>query len=77
MSVVVETPDNRLMLYVKGADSVVYERLWPDTPHQEVTKEHMKGFANEGLRTLVLGERELSRDFYEGWKARYVLCFAR
>lgn len=41
------------------------------SPCHEVTKtqEHVNQFAKEGLRTLVLGERELTAAEYEKWDA--------
>lgn len=33
--------------------------------------EHLKKFAGEGLRTLVLAERHLTAEFYEDWSKRH------
>eukprot|EP00667_Euglena_gracilis_P000434 EG_transcript_434 len=72
MSIVVRTGDGALRVLCKGADSVMFELLNPKIRH-EVTKtqEHVNQFAKEGLRTLVLGERELTAAEYEKWDARY------
>eukprot|EP00667_Euglena_gracilis_P002904 EG_transcript_2910 len=75
MSVVVQTPDGRTLLMVKGADSVVFERLKSGQPHVTATAEHLMDFANEGLRTLVVAERELSEEEFMDWKMRYDKAF--
>jgi phospholipid-translocating ATPase len=73
MSVVVQEPTTgRLYLICKGADSVIYQRLAPG--HDDVkrqTAENLETFANEGLRTLCIAERELSWDYYRDWAKRY------
>ena len=71
MSCVVQTPEGKLMLFVKGADNVMFERMAPGTgPLGGVTKVHLRDFANEGLRTLVIAEKELTPQYYEEWNQR-------
>ncbi|KAL7021494.1 hypothetical protein ACKWTF_011893 [Chironomus riparius] len=63
---------NRIFLYCKGADNVIYERLGlnqMDIKHR--TQEHLNKFAGEGLRTLVLAERKIDEVFYSRWKKKY------
>lgn len=73
MSVVVRCPDGRLLLYCKGADSVIYERLASD--HDPVLKEQtnkdMEAFANSGLRTLCIAHRYVSEEEYLTWSRTY------
>ncbi|KAG5734631.1 putative phospholipid-transporting ATPase DNF1 [Termitomyces sp. T112] len=73
MSVIVRNPDGRLVLYTKGADSVIYERLAND--HDPVLKEKtskdMETFANGGLRTLCIAYRFLDEDEYMSWSKKY------
>ena len=73
MSVVVRAPDGSLVLYCKGADSVIYERLCKD--HDPVLKEKtrtdMEMFANSGLRTLCVAYRILSEEEYFDWSRKY------
>ena len=45
-------------------DSVIMERLLPDDANIRLTMEHLESFAKEGLRTLCLGYRTLSREEY-------------
>uniref|UniRef100_A0A8C7Q3Y4 Phospholipid-transporting ATPase n=1 Tax=Oncorhynchus mykiss TaxID=8022 RepID=A0A8C7Q3Y4_ONCMY len=38
MSIILRFPDGRIRLYCKGADTVIYERLSPNSKHKEVTQ---------------------------------------
>ena len=48
MSVVVRMPDGRIKLMVKGADTVIYERLAGHQTFAEVTMSHLDEFATLG-----------------------------
>lgn len=37
----VRFPDGRIRLYCKGADTVIYERLSPNSRHKETTQSHL------------------------------------
>eukprot|EP00163_Fabomonas_tropica_P014181 TRINITY_DN2587_c0_g1_i2.p1 TRINITY_DN2587_c0_g1~~TRINITY_DN2587_c0_g1_i2.p1 ORF type:complete len:1102 (+),score=256.90 TRINITY_DN2587_c0_g1_i2:1098-4403(+) len=67
MSVIVKTPEGKIMLYCKGADTVIYERLAANQEHGPVTLEHLHNFAAEGLRTLVLAQCELDEAKWREW----------
>ncbi|KAI8128150.1 Phospholipid-transporting ATPase IC [Lucilia cuprina] len=71
MSVILRRGD-KIFLYCKGADSVIYDRL-SSSQHdiKARTQDHLNKFAGEGLRTLVLAERHLSPEFYEDWSKRH------
>jgi phospholipid-transporting ATPase len=69
-SVVVRDPRGRLMLWTKGADSVMYERL-RDGPDNAATQRLLDEFAEVGLRTLVIAERELGEDEYARWAVKF------
>ncbi|KAG6965087.1 hypothetical protein JG687_00005614 [Phytophthora cactorum] len=73
MSVVVRTPDKRVMLLTKGADSVIFPRLAPsaDPAIVDTTLAHLERYATEGLRTLVIAQKELSPDAYAEWSCEY------
>eukprot|EP00095_Tigriopus_kingsejongensis_P007761 maker-scaffold154_size301342-snap-gene-0.15 protein:Tk07761 transcript:maker-scaffold154_size301342-snap-gene-0.15-mRNA-1 annotation:"isoform e" len=74
MSVIVRTPDDRLMLFVKGADTMITERMGSEShcgKYFNDTMEHCVKFAEEGLRTLFLAEREISEDEYQEWNRRF------
>lgn len=118
MSVIVERPDGGVRLYIKGADSVLFERLRQPNGAgggsegggaAEIAAEHeqrqqqqksaaatpnandsdderareiaearqaVHKFALDGLRTLVLGYRDLDRDEFDEWTRRYNEAFA-
>ncbi|KAH9282797.1 Phospholipid-transporting ATPase IA [Echinococcus granulosus] len=71
MSVIVEDADGKIFLMVKGADTVIYERLASDALYREETLSHMDEFASLGLRTLCIAFRRLDRAFYEEWALSY------
>lgn len=68
----------RIVLMCKGADSVIYSRLKPN--EQEVLRKetalHLEQFANEGLRTLCLAEKELTPEEYAEWNERHEVAAA-
>uniref|UniRef100_A0A158R9P5 Phospholipid-transporting ATPase n=1 Tax=Taenia asiatica TaxID=60517 RepID=A0A158R9P5_TAEAS len=71
MSVIVEDTDGKLFLMVKGADTVIYERLASGALFKEETLSHMDEFASIGLRTLCIAFRRLDRAFYDEWALKY------
>jgi phospholipid-transporting ATPase len=72
MSIIVKDRKGALRLLCKGADSHMINRGACETPQeQEKLVEHLKMFAQEGLRTLVLGYRNLTQAQYEQWLERY------
>uniref|UniRef100_A0A8D3CCJ6 Phospholipid-transporting ATPase n=1 Tax=Scophthalmus maximus TaxID=52904 RepID=A0A8D3CCJ6_SCOMX len=72
MSVVVRSPEGKLSLYCKGADTIIYERLHQSCSKlMDVTTEHLNEFAGEGLRTLALAYKDLDEDYFHQWKRRH------
>ncbi|EKM52958.1 uncharacterized protein PHACADRAFT_259127 [Phanerochaete carnosa HHB-10118-sp] len=73
MSVVVRNPQGQVVLYTKGADSVIYQRLASDhDPELKAqTSRDMEAFANGGLRTLCIAYRNLSEEEYIEWQRVY------
>ncbi|KAK9105504.1 hypothetical protein Scep_022348 [Stephania cephalantha] len=72
MSVIVKDEEGRLLLFCKGADSVMLERLSPNaSAFEEQTKEHMDEYADEGLRTLVAAYRELDEEEYNEFNEEF------
>ncbi|XP_061881093.1 phospholipid-transporting ATPase ID-like [Entelurus aequoreus] len=72
MSVIVRSPEGKLSLYCKGADTMVYERLHRSCRKlMDATTEHLNEFAGEGLRTLALAYKDLDEDFFAQWKGRH------
>ncbi|KAL6765132.1 hypothetical protein V8C86DRAFT_2461703 [Haematococcus lacustris] len=73
MSVVIRAPNGRLVAFVKGADSAMLPLLRPDTPEEvlEATQRDLSFFATQGLRTLVVGARQLDPAWYARWDEGY------
>ncbi|KAK7023178.1 P-type phospholipid transporter [Favolaschia claudopus] len=73
MSTIYRAPDGRLVMYCKGADSVMYARLAPDHDPvlKESTRRDMEAFANSGLRTLCVAWKLVSQEEYSQWGRVY------
>ncbi|XP_066538368.1 phospholipid-transporting ATPase ID [Hoplias malabaricus] len=72
MSVIVRTPEGRIRLYCKGADTVLFERLHSCNHHlMNSTSDHLNEYAGDGLRTLALAYRDLSEEQWAEWAERY------
>ncbi|XP_034660765.1 probable phospholipid-transporting ATPase IM isoform X8 [Drosophila subobscura] len=70
MSVILRRGDS-VVLYCKGADNVIYDRLHSGQEDLKArTQDHLNKFAGEGLRTLVLAERRLTEQYYKDWRTR-------
>lgn len=65
MSVIVKKPDGTIWVMCKGADSSLLS-ICTSGPCEE-TAEHVNEFAMEGLRTLLVGVRELSEEELEAF----------
>ncbi|XP_053730137.1 phospholipid-transporting ATPase IC [Synchiropus splendidus] len=71
MSIILKFPDGRIRLYCKGADTVIYERLSPNSKYKEYTQSSLDDFANETLRTLCLCYKDISTNEYEAWSRKH------
>ncbi|KAG2499397.1 hypothetical protein HYH03_002971 [Edaphochlamys debaryana] len=77
MSVVIRVKESdKLLLFTKGADTVIYERLdpayAPNAAMKESTSRHMEEFGAAGLRTLCLSYAEVDRDWYNNtWQPEW------
>ncbi|RRT82506.1 hypothetical protein B296_00002015 [Ensete ventricosum] len=73
MSAVICCPDKSVKLFVKGADSVMFNILDGsfDLEIVRATEMHLHAYSSLGLRTLVIGMRDLSGREFENWKACY------
>ncbi|XP_023761317.1 phospholipid-transporting ATPase 3 [Lactuca sativa] len=72
-SVVCRYKNGRLVLYCKGADTVIYERLGAGSDEiKQITRVHMEQYGEAGLRTLCLAYKELSEDVYESWNEKFI-----
>lgn len=73
MSTIFRTPDNRILLICKGADSVIYQRLAEDHDQELIasTNQHLEDFANTGLRTLCISSKYLTEEEFSRWSKIY------
>uniref|UniRef100_A0AAV2MNX7 Phospholipid-transporting ATPase n=1 Tax=Knipowitschia caucasica TaxID=637954 RepID=A0AAV2MNX7_KNICA len=72
MSVIVRSPEGKLSLFCKGADTIIYERLHGSCRKlMDVTTEHLNEFAGEGLRTLALAYKDLDEEYLSQWQRRH------
>ena len=79
MSIIVRREDGRILLYSKGADNIIYDRLAATeatSPIGRVTLEHLELFAEDGLRTLCLAYRELTEQEYRDWLKNFDIAAA-
>jgi magnesium-transporting ATPase (P-type) len=67
MSVIVRTPENKILIVCKGADNVIIDRLYPGQDLVAPTNKYLDEFAKTGLRTLLIATRELDAKFYDQW----------
>uniref|UniRef100_A0AAY4CDE5 Phospholipid-transporting ATPase n=1 Tax=Denticeps clupeoides TaxID=299321 RepID=A0AAY4CDE5_9TELE len=77
MSVVVRHPvTGRVVVFTKGADSVVMELKDPGSnpTYYHRTQRHLDDYAREGLRTLCVAKRVLEEAEYEAWLKKHVLA---
>lgn len=73
MSVIARDPEGRIVLFCKGADSVIYERLAKDHDEElkQSTLKDLETFANGGLRTLCISQRYLEEQEFNEWSQTY------
>jgi phospholipid-translocating ATPase len=69
MSAIIRMPNGKIMLFCKGADSMIYSRLkaGEQAELRKSTAEHLEMFAREGLRTLCIAQREIPEDEFQSW----------
>ncbi len=66
-SVIVRSPDNRIYLYVLGADDIIFKRLSAKAAFRDETSGHIVTFAFAGLRTMCLAMSELTEMEFHKW----------
>ncbi|XP_022106465.1 phospholipid-transporting ATPase ID-like isoform X2 [Acanthaster planci] len=71
MSVVVRQ-GRKIRLYCKGADNVILARLGEGNEQLvDITNQHLRDFAGEGLRTLCLAMKDVDEAYYQEWKRKH------
>jgi phospholipid-translocating ATPase len=64
--------DGKIVLFCKGADTIIKERLTPEhLALFESSEEHLNKFAEDALRTLCLAWKEIDDAEYKQWAAEY------
>ncbi|XP_057768948.1 LOW QUALITY PROTEIN: phospholipid-transporting ATPase 1-like [Salvia miltiorrhiza] len=73
MSVILGCPDKAIKVFVKGADTSMFSVI--DRSQNlnvlKATETHIQTYSSKGLRTLVVGVRELSSSEFEQWQSSY------
>ncbi|KAI8556047.1 hypothetical protein RHMOL_Rhmol05G0222300 [Rhododendron molle] len=73
MSVIVQDEDGQLLLFCKGADSIIFDRLSKNgRMYKEATTKHLKDYGEGGLRTLALAYRKLEEAEYSAWNNEFI-----
>jgi phospholipid-transporting ATPase len=63
--------DDNYYLLTKGADSAMLSNLTINESEKKLINSHLDEFAKEGLRTLVMGKKPLSKDTVMSYKEKY------
>lgn len=73
MSCILKNEDGDIILYCKGADNVMFQRLSSGISDEMLSKTalHLEDFANEGLRTLCIAQRSVDAEKFREWYARF------
>ena len=73
MSAIVRMPDGKIILFCKGADSIIYSRLrrGEQVELRQETAKHLELFAIEGFRTLCIAEKVLDEAEYYEWRKEH------
>lgn len=73
MSVILGCPDNTVKVFVKGADTTMFGIIDKSLSLNVVraTELHLHSYSSMGLRTLVVGMREMSASEFEEWQSSY------
>ncbi|MFS8034822.1 putative P-type phospholipid transporter [Helianthus anomalus] len=70
MSVILGFPDGSVKVIVKGADNSMFNII-DKTSKLDATEGHLQSYSSIGLRTLVVGMRELGVPEFERWQSSY------
>lgn len=75
MSVIFRDNDGQIVMYCKGADNVIFERLSSEgREYAKLTAEDLGYFAGAGLRTLCLAKKEIDPAEFEAWMAKFQIA---
>ncbi|XP_052484112.1 phospholipid-transporting ATPase 1 isoform X2 [Gossypium raimondii] len=73
MSVILGFPNQSVKVFVKGADTTMFSVIDRslNTIIIRATEGHLHSYSSIGLRTLVIGMRELSTSEFEEWHSAF------
>ncbi len=71
MSVIVQFPNRKIMLYAKGADSTITSKILNNMNYLKATEKFLLYFARKGLRTLMIAKKEISEKEYFEWNLNF------
>lgn len=75
MSVIVRSDEGRYFIMSKGADSIMMPLLSEESRNTNdawrILDQSLTHYSEMGLRTLVLAQREFTKEEYEDWNRRY------
>lgn len=72
MTVIIKTPKGQIKAYMKGADSIILDRLnLSECPGMSSVQLKLDECAKIGLRTLLIASKDISDSEYEKFKTKY------
>ncbi|GJU37823.1 probable phospholipid-transporting ATPase 4 [Tanacetum coccineum] len=72
MSVIVRDEAGQIILFCKGADNIILERLGDGgRAYQHATAMHLASYAEQGLRTMVFAVRKINTLEYDEWNSSF------
>jgi magnesium-transporting ATPase (P-type) len=75
MTVIIKNEDGKILCMTKGADSHVLPRMAAGQKDKiDCTNTYLEEYANEGLRTLILAQKEVDPAFYAQWSQQYTVA---
>ncbi|XP_067949362.1 phospholipid-transporting ATPase VA-like isoform X2 [Watersipora subatra] len=78
MSVVMRRENSQeIVVYTKGADNVIFDKIKSDEQNQQLVKQariHVNHFAKDGLRTLCMAKKLLTEAEFTNWYERFNTC---
>ncbi|CAH9056008.1 unnamed protein product [Cuscuta epithymum] len=72
MSVIVQDGNGQILLFCKGADSIIFDRLARNGRiFEEATTKHLNDYGEAGLRTLAIAYKRLDEAEYSAWNEEF------
>ena len=71
MSVIVTSPEGRIFIFTKGADSLLVMKITKNKKLIPSCKQNLLQYAKKGLRTLMIAYNELTIEQLVEWEKIY------